>query len=229
MFLADIVTEIEDKELCPGDDIIDPSLYTYSTPTVVAEKPVETLESAEVVSNVQNSENVEVIEKVQEEQQPDTETNTEVLPEPGTETSDENAQSEDKPVEAPVEQAEVVQPEQPEIVPSSNPEVEPEPETLAPTTKEPTTTSVATTTPHRLIVGTPLDASTVLPVNEYTIDEQYDDYEDSQPLFDTPEAQQEALVQIKRSESFWAFMSCTVLVVGMLLFYRKSFQKYIQC
>ena len=64
----------------------------------------------------------------------------------------------------------------------------------------------------RLIVGTP--PVTSKPTIDYSIDEQYDDYETNQNLFDSPEAQQEALVQIKRSESFWAFLSCTVLVVG---------------
>ena len=199
--LADIVTEIEDSQLCPGDDILDPSLYTYSTPTKEPEKVFETPKAADILPNVQNTENGEVTEKVQEEEKSSTKIETEVVAEPESETS------EDEPVEIPLE-------EEPEAVPSQEADIEQEPDTLAPTTKQPTTTSMATTTPHRLIVGTPLDASTLLPVNEYTIDEQYDDYEDTQPLFDTPEAQQEALVQIKRSESFWAFMSCTVLVVG---------------
>ena len=199
--LADIVTEIEDSQLCPGDDILDPSLYTYSTPTKEPEKVVETPKAEEVLPNVQISETAEVTKKVQEEEKASIETDTEKVAEPESETSKDDL------AEVPVE-------EEPEVVPSPEPDIEQEPDTIAPTTKQPTTTSMATTTPHRLIVGTPLDASTLLPVNEYTIDEQYDDYEDTQPLFDTPEAQQEALVQIKRSESFWAFMSCTVLVVG---------------
>ena len=95
--------------------------------------------------------------------------------------------------------------------------------TMPTTEKEPTTEEIATTvTTHRLIVGTPPETSITA---EYSIDEQYDDYEkvddESNVNFDTAEAQQEALVQIKRSEGFWAFLSCTVLVVGK--FYNSIF------
>merc|ERR1712147_307660 len=89
---------------------------------------------------------------------------------------------------------------------------------------DPTTEEIATTvTTHRLIVGTPPETSITA---EYSIDEQYDDYEkvddESNVNFDTAEAQQEALVQIKRSEGFWAFLSCTVLVVVLTLALYKS-------
>ena len=80
-----------------------------------------------------------------------------------------------------------------------------------PTTILPTTTSSM----PRLIVGTP-PADTAQAI--YSLDDNYDGslYQsfDSDSDVDLEVAKQETLVEIKKSESFWAFLSCAVLIIG---------------
>ena len=193
-FLADIVTEIEDNELCPGDDIIDTSLFTYEkskSTTNAPTPPPPTVSVKTVKSTTKSAKTASAAAVVEEEPDEDNVLTPEDYVEPEE--------------EAEVDDAVTMQTTT----------------TVATTTRtdEPTTESFATTVSmHRLIVGTPPETGA-----EYSIDEQYDDYDvaaeesddKSNVNFDTAEAQQKALVQIKRSEGFWAFLSCTVLVVGM--------------
>ena len=84
-----------------------------------------------------------------------------------------------------------------------------------PTTILPTTIS---STP-RLIVGTP-PAETAVPSPIYSLDDHYDGalYQINDGFgdeeVDLEVAKQETLVEIKKSESFWAFLSCAVLIIG---------------
>ena len=83
-----------------------------------------------------------------------------------------------------------------------------------PTTILPTTTS---STP-RLIVGTP-PADTAVPSPIYSLDDNYDgslyqSLDSDSSEVDLEVAKQETLVEIKKSESFWAFLSCAVLIIG---------------
>lgn len=196
---ADIVTEIEDTEVCPGDNIIDTTLFTYQTSTTKEPEIQLTTEKPKTEPEPKTTkalETVETTKKTEELQENEDEKIPEDYVEPNEEQENEEVTDEIENVLTTTTKTDVT------------------------TTTMPSEMPETTITTHRLIVGTP--PGTSKPTIDYSIDEQYDDYETNQNLFDSPEAQQEALVQIKRSESFWAFLSCTVLVVVLTLALYKS-------
>jgi hypothetical protein len=135
-------------------------------------------------------------------------------------SSDEEALPSEEPSEESPE--DIIVPVEPEARDEEQFEDEEKPEDLA-TTLLPTTTS---STP-RLIVGTP-PADTAVPSPNYSLDDNYDGslYESdglgSDPEVDLDVAKQDTLVEIKKSESFWAFLSCAVLIIGLSLAAYKS-------
>lgn len=136
-------------------------------------------------------------------------------------SSDEEALPSEEPSEESPE--DIIVPVEPEARDEELEDAEEKPEDVA-TTVLPTTTS---STP-RLIVGTP-PADTAVPNSpNYSLDDNYDGslYESdglgSDPEVDLDVAKQETLVEIKKSESFWAFLSCAVLIIGLSLAAYKS-------
>ena len=90
----------------------------------------------------------------------------------------------------------------------------------------------APTTTIRLIVGTPLPSqihdtpAPLVDVVEYSLDDYDQTYakDDESDTTLLPEAKKETLVQIKKSEAFWAFLSCAVLIIGLYCTFSSSRQ-----
>ena len=283
---ADIVTEIEDSELCPGNDTLDATKYTYfdlpqtwspiqtSIETVESEVSAESqvesqsratiqqilnrhnsiapspgaISSAKIIAPTSTpTQSVPVVEIIDQGQElvtmPTTEkvlsakttvSSTKVLttstkatsttttptskmhiilaegktvgPTTTTLPSDEVPElPADEPVQLPDEIVHV----EPEAIEEALDEVEDNPTTILPTT---------TSSTPRLIVGTP-PADTAVPSPIYSLDDNYDgslyqSLDSDSSEVDLEVAKQETLVEIKKSESFWAFLSCAVLIIG---------------
>ena len=287
---ADIVTEIEDSELCPGNDTLDATKYTYfdlpqtwspiqyptsSIQSSESETPAEGVtsesQSRATIQEILNRHNslvpspgavssekniaptstptqtVPVIEIMDQGQElvtiPSTEkvssakttisstkmatTSTKATSTTTTPTSKMHIilaegktvgpttttlSSDDVPelpADEPVHLPEEIVPVEPEARDESLDEVEDNPTTILPTT---------TSSTPRLIVGTP-PADTAVPAPIYSLDDNYDgslyqSLDSDSSDVDLEVAKQETLVEIKKSESFWAFLSCAVLIIG---------------
>ena len=286
---ADIVTEIEDSELCPGNDTIDASKFNYfdlpqtwspiQTPTQAVEPtpvdqsqagnpsratiqqilnrhnslvpsteavlpsstvggaptqtpthtPTHTIPVVEILDQGQDLETVLPTEKVTTLIPKSSSLSTKMVPKTISTTSTTSTTS------TPTSKMHIILAEGKTIGPttttlSSNEEIQPEEivhvepevrEEVLEETEDVPTTILPTTTSSipRLIVGTP-PAETAVPSPIYSLDDNYDGSLYQMGSFDGEEvdlevAKQETLVEIKKSESFWAFLSCAVLIIGM--------------
>ena len=282
---ADIVTEIEDSELCPGNDTIDASKFNYfdlpqtwspiQTPTQAVEPtpvdqsqagnpsratiqqilnrhnslvtsteavlpsstvggaptqtPTHTIPVVEILDQGQDLDTVLPTEKVTSLIPKSSSLSTKMVPKTISTTSTTSTTS------TPTSKMHIILAEGKTIGPttttlSSNEEIQPEEivhvepearEEVLEETEDVPTTILPTTTSSipRLIVGTP-PAETAVPSPIYSLDDNYDGSLYQMGSFDGEEvdlevAKQETLVEIKKSESFWAFLSCAVLIIGM--------------
>ena len=282
---ADIVTEIEDSELCPGNDTIDASKFSYfdlpqtwspiQTPTQAVEltpvdqsqagnpsratiqqilnrhnslvtsteavlpsstvggaptqTPTHTIPVVEILDQGQDLDTVLPTEKVTSLIPKSSSLSTKMVPKTISTTSTTSTTS------TPTSKMHIILAEGKTIGPttttlSSNEEIQPEEivhvepevrEEVLEETEDVPTTILPTTTSSipRLIVGTP-PAETAVPSPIYSLDDNYDGSLYQMGSFDGEEvdlevAKQETLVEIKKSESFWAFLSCAVLIIGM--------------
>ena len=282
---ADIVTEIEDSELCPGNDTIDASKFNYfdlpqtwspiQTPTQAVEPtpvdqsqagnpsratiqqilnrhnslvtsteavlpsstvggaptqtPTHTIPVVEILDQGQDLDTVLPTEKVTTLIPKSSSLSTKMVPKTISTTSTTSTTS------TPTSKMHIILAEGKTIGPttttlSSNEEIQPEEivhvepevrEEVLEETEDVPTTILPTTTSSipRLIVGTP-PAETAVPSPIYSLDDNYDGSLYQMGSFDGEEvdlevAKQETLVEIKKSESFWAFLSCAVLIIGM--------------
>ena len=282
---ADIVTEIEDSELCPGNDTIDASKFNYfdlpqtwspiQKPTQAVEPtpvdqsqagnpsratiqqilnrhnslvtsseavlpsstvggaptqtPTHTIPVVEILDQGQDLDTVLPTEKVTSLIPKSSSLSTKMVPKTISTTSTTSTTS------TPTSKMHIILAEGKTIGPttttlSSNEEIQPEEivhvepearEEVLEETEDVPTTILPTTTSSipRLIVGTP-PAETAVPSPIYSLDDNYDGSLYQMGSFDGEEvdlevAKQETLVEIKKSESFWAFLSCAVLIIGM--------------